>query len=160
MYIKVPAQIWSGISGILSAISYLILVDAQVYGTVIRKDREFGVINWIPAIVALAGWILLVIVPPQNLTIETDHKHDRKVAFFARGWTMAASLVLFTASFLGLALMVVELSHPRFNRSTYVWGSVVTFLHPLLVTLSGFIFYMGRVLGDKIGIGQKDILST
>ena len=93
------------------------------------------------------------IVPVENLTLETDHEHDVKVSYFARGWVFAAIFILFAAGITGCSLLIVDLAK---HKKQFVWGALVTLFHPMLVTLSAIFMFMGRVYGDKLKIGEDD----
>jgi uncharacterized integral membrane protein len=129
------------------------MVDAQCYDQYVRPKHEMTWVNWIPCIIAFFGWCLLVVVPVQNLTLETDDEYDTKVSYFARGWTFASIFILFAAGITGCALLIVDLAK---HHKEFKWGALVTLFHPLLIILSSFLIFLGRIYGDKLAIGEDD----
>lgn len=136
---------------IKAAIAWLIQIDAQVYCTYVLKTHDVTWLNWIPCMIAFVGWVLLTITPVQNLILETDDEHDAKVANFARGWVFAAILILFTSGVVGFILTLVDLAK---YQKEYVWGALVSLFHPMLVIISAFGIFFGRIYGDQVKFGE------
>jgi cytochrome bd-type quinol oxidase subunit 2 len=101
--------------------------------------------------IAFVGWVLLTITPVQNLTLETDDEHDKKVANFARAWVFVAILILFASGVVGFILTLVDLTK---YRKEYVWGALVSLFHPMLVIISAFCIFFGRIYGDQVKFGE------
>ncbi|KAL0485653.1 hypothetical protein AKO1_011920 [Acrasis kona] len=124
---RVPANIWSYLSGFIAAIAWLLIIDAQVYDSKINVDRgyeqEMRFINWIPVIPATLAWIMLNVVPVNNLKIESDHDHDQGVRRFAVGWTFVSVFLLFGSCVAGVTIMIHELIQPT---TLYTWGHITT----------------------------------
>jgi hypothetical protein len=102
--------------------------------------------------------IRLNVVPPRNLFIDSDHEHDTRIRTFAIGWTFVAILLLFGSGIAGAAIMITQLVK---EGNVYNWGHVTTLyvlifysnnqyrLFPILTMLSAFVFFFGRLYGDK-----------
>ncbi len=151
--LRIPATIWSYVSGVIAAIGWLILIDAQVYCNYVLQSKDMTVVNWIPCMIAFVGWILLNIVPVNHLILDSDHEHDRRVVYFARGWLFVAIFILFAAGITGCSLLIVDLGK---HHKKFVWGALVTLFHPMLITLSGMCMLFGRIYGDSLKLGGDD----
>lgn len=153
MICKLPPTLWSYFAGFWYALSWLILIDAQIYELVVRKQggytQEMNFIQWIPVFLATPGWILLSIIPSNYLRDDPDNPG---VVIKARVVMFFAFLLLFVSITVGAIIMIVMLTNVS---NTYQWGHISSLLHPIFVTFSALLFFFGKLIGHKIKCGNE-----
>ncbi len=60
---RIPATVWSYVSGALAAIAWLLIIDAQAFDVAVRfqkqvQAKEMAFLDWVPVIPATIAWIL------------------------------------------------------------------------------------------------------
>jgi len=151
---KIPATLFSYLSGFLYAVAWFLLIDAQVVSkSGPNPPNEMDFLNWLPSIFAAIGWVGINLVPPENLVPTSDHEHDMRIVWFARIWTFVSMFVLFGSAVAGLAIMIKLLTD---QTKVFVFGKIVTMLHPMIAIISAFMFFAGRVFGDKMKCGDQE----
>ncbi|EFC44126.1 predicted protein [Naegleria gruberi] len=148
MQIKVPQTTWAYLTGFLIAVAYLVVLDAQLI-----QGSESTFVNWIPTIICAIGFILVNVVPKDNLFLDSDHEHDVKVVYFARAWLFFGLFIVFGGVISGSVIMIVDLVDVNKKMA---WCAVAPFLHSLFACIATFIFFVGRVFGKKLRCGESD----
>ncbi|KAF0980770.1 hypothetical protein FDP41_013253 [Naegleria fowleri] len=148
MQIKVPQTTFAYATGFLLAVAWLCLLDSQLI-----PNSESTFVNWIPSIICAIGFVLVNIVPKDNLFLETDHEHDVKVVYFARGWLFFGLFIVFGGVISGSVIMIVNLVDAEKKMA---WCAVAPFLHSLFACIGTLIFFVGRVFGKKLRCGESD----
>ncbi len=159
MVVRVPANLWSGIAGVLFATAWMLLIDAQVYDLQVfmpskDKDKQFQEVvfwNWLPAIPCFFGFFFLQIIPRDNLIMDSDDDDDRKVVWRNRIFVLIAVVVLFVGLIIGAAVMISDFAKPE---KLNIYGKIVTMLHPMLITLAALVMFLGKLFGDKLRFGN------
>lgn len=110
-------------------------------------------LSWISTLFSLPGFFILNLVfkewvNPRNV-IDPHDPAWRNRAIFAIVQVIIGTALLFLAVVIGIVMMAIQIQDSSKN---FVYGQIMTVLHPILTVIAAFIMFFGRVFLDARNI--------